>query len=214
MIYFRRAGFIERAFVYFRIQHDVRDTYASPSSAVTVTFMDQSDPSVDIQPRGTSARLVANPPLKSVPLPAPAPNFNLPVDDDTDTSHDNSAGSSQPDPGRQFLFGRYIGQITARIERAWLRPRTPIENAFFACRVRITQDRNGIVQEIELVIRCNGTPQWQTSLVQAIESALPEVMQPTRTRTSRCRVRWSILPAMPLHIPTRRKAAPAPPSKT
>ena len=77
------------------------------------------------------------------------------------------------DPGRRLLYGRYIGQITARIERAWMRPRTPIDDvAFFACRVRVTQDRRGIVQEIELV-RCNGTPRWQTSVVQAIQSASP-----------------------------------------
>ena len=68
---------------------------------------------------------------------------------------------------------RYIGQITARVERAWIRPRAPVDDAaFFACRVRVTQDRQGVVQEIELV-RCNGTPRWQTSLVQAIQSASP-----------------------------------------
>ena len=142
------------------------------SSSMTVTFIDQSDPVADAQSGETSAGLAANPPLNPVPLPAPAPNFNLPVDDEPDTDHNNPTGSGQADPGRQFLFGRYIGQITARIERAWIRPRTPIENAFFACRVRITQNRNGVVQEIELV-KCNGTPRWQTSLVQAIESASP-----------------------------------------
>jgi len=142
-----------------------------PSSSMTVTFIDEPDPG--ITPRGeTSARLAASPPLNSVPLPAPAPNFNLPVDDDVDTGHDKPIGSGQPDPGRQLLFGRYIGQITARIERAWMRPRTPIENPFFACRVRITQDRKGVVQEIELV-RCNGNARWQTSLVQAIQTASP-----------------------------------------
>jgi hypothetical protein len=72
----------------------------------------------------------------------------------------------------QLLFGRYIGQITARIERAWMRPRTPIDSALFACRVRITQDRKGVVQAVELV-RCNGNPRRQTSVVQAIECASP-----------------------------------------
>lgn len=142
----------------------------APSSSMTVTFIEESDPVIDSQRREASARLAANPPLNSIALPAPAPNFNLPSDDDTE--HDNPTGSGQPDPGRQLLFGRYIGQITARIERAWMRPRTPIENAFFACRVRITQNRNGVVQEVEL-LRCNGDSRWQTSLVHAIESASP-----------------------------------------
>ena len=143
-----------------------------PASSMTVTFIDEPDPGADAQAGETSTRLAATPPLNSVSLPAPAPNFNLPVDGDTDTGHDNPTGSGQPDPGRQLLFGRYIGQIAARIERAWMRPRTPIDTAFFACRVRITQDRNGVVQEIELV-RCNGNSRWQTSLVQAIQSASP-----------------------------------------
>jgi hypothetical protein len=141
-----------------------------PSSSMTVTFIDEPD--LGIGGGETSARLAASPLLNSVPLPAPAPNFNLPVDDDVDTGHDKPIGSGQLDPGRQLLFGRYIGQITARIERAWMRPRTPIEKPLFACRVHITQDRKGVVQEIELV-RCNGNSRWQTSLVQAIQTASP-----------------------------------------
>jgi hypothetical protein len=48
------------------------------------------------------------------------------------------------------MLGRYIGQITARIQRAWIRPRTPIGSDLFACRVRIIQDRSGGVTEVEL----------------------------------------------------------------
>jgi hypothetical protein len=143
-----------------------------PSSSMTVTFIDEPDSGIASQGGETSARLAASPPLNSVPLPAPAPKFNLPVDDDTDAGHDKPNGSGRPDPGRQLLFGRYIGQITARIERAWMRPRTPIENPFFACRVRIIQNRSGVVQEVELV-RCNGDSRWQTSLVEAIQTASP-----------------------------------------
>lgn len=145
-------------------------TQDGPSSSMTVTFIDESDPGIG--GGETSQRLAANPPLNSVSLPIPAPNVNLPADDDEDPTHDSLNGSSQSDPGSKLLFGRYIGQITARIERAWMRPRAPIENPFFACRVRITQDRNGVVQEIELV-QCNGNAQWQTSLVQAIQTASP-----------------------------------------
>ncbi len=70
------------------------------------------------------------------------------------------------------MFGRYMGQINARIERAWLRPRTPIGAPSFSCQVQIKQDETGAVTEVMLV-RCNGDARWQLSLVQAIESASP-----------------------------------------
>jgi hypothetical protein len=70
------------------------------------------------------------------------------------------------------LYGRYLGQITARIERAWIRPRTPVEAGLFACRLRITQDRRGAVQDIKLG-QCNGDASWKLSLVSAVESASP-----------------------------------------
>jgi hypothetical protein len=144
-----------------------------PSSSMTVSFIDAADGGSDTELQQTHDRLAAGPPLSSVAFPVPEPIYNLPSIDDADPARANLAGSSPSDPGRQLLFGRYIGQITARVERAWMRPRTPIDDAaVFACRVRITQDRSGVVKEIELV-RCNGTPRWQTSLVQAIQSASP-----------------------------------------
>ena len=146
----------------------------SPSSSMTVLFIDELDGGSHAESVQTNDRLAASPPLSSVSIPAPEPTYSLPsVEDDTDRTRANPGGSSQSDPGRRLLLGRYIGQITARVERAWMRPRTAIEDAdFFACRVRVTQDRSGVVREIELV-RCNGTPRWQASLVQAIQSASP-----------------------------------------
>lgn len=143
------------------------------SSSMTATLIDEGDVGVSAQANEAADRLAAaDPSLKTVPVIVPEPKFNLPAED-ADPGHDGPQGSSQPDPGRQLLFGRYVGQITARIERAWMRPRTPIQDgALFACRVSITQDRRGVVQEVELV-RCNGTPRWQSSLVQAIQSASP-----------------------------------------
>ncbi len=70
------------------------------------------------------------------------------------------------------MVGRYLGQIDARVERAWIRPRAPIAPGLFTCRVRIVQEDDGHVQEIEL-IDCNGDAAWQTSLVRAIQSASP-----------------------------------------
>jgi hypothetical protein len=73
---------------------------------------------------------------------------------------------------RSVLFGRYVGQIRARIERAWMRPRAPLSAASFSCAVQITQDRQGYVKEAALQ-SCNGDLRWQLSLVQAIQSASP-----------------------------------------
>ncbi len=74
--------------------------------------------------------------------------------------------------GRAALFGKYMGQVTARIERAWSRPRSAIGAARFECETKIEQDRNGRVLSVELR-RCNGNGSWQSSLVAAIERASP-----------------------------------------
>jgi TonB C terminal len=78
----------------------------------------------------------------------------------------------ESDPHRTAMLGRYMGQINARIERAWIRPRTSVESGQFACRAKITQAKNGAVLEIELQ-DCNGDGRWQASLAHAIESASP-----------------------------------------
>jgi TonB C terminal len=143
----------------------------SPSSAMTLILLADSDPAAHDTSNAT-APASAVPPLQSVHIPTPPLKYNLPAEDDADTNREAAGEPSQPDPGRQLLFGRYIGQITARIERAWMRPRTPIDSALFKCRVRVTQNRRGVVEAVELV-RCNGNLRWQMSLVQAIQSASP-----------------------------------------
>jgi hypothetical protein len=81
------------------------------------------------------------------------------------------------------LFGIYSGQIRARVERIWRRPRTPVQETdggvpsavtdeSFRCQVQIVQDTNGFVKEV-LLPRCNGSPAWQRSLVMAIQQASP-----------------------------------------
>ena len=45
----------------------------------------------------------------------------------------------------RVLYGRYVGQIRARIERAWLRPCSLIGASSFTCVVQIVQDRVGTV---------------------------------------------------------------------
>jgi hypothetical protein len=87
-----------------------------------------------------------------------------------------TAATLETDPveiaARAALFARYTGQIKARIERAWLRPRTAIGLPVFDCQVQITQDAGGLVTEVMLET-CDGSLAWQNSIVQAIQSASP-----------------------------------------
>jgi hypothetical protein len=80
---------------------------------------------------------------------------------------------------RQKQFGVYTGQIAARVERAWSRPRTEVSkigpsegSAEFECLVKILQSESGAVLEVDL-LSCNGTADWQQSLVRAIFAASP-----------------------------------------
>jgi hypothetical protein len=99
----------------------------------------------------------------NIPTPDPLP----------DESNDDQTAEARGDGGGHAnLFGRYVGQISARVERAWMRPRSIPMTGSFECRVRITQDQHGNVQEVTLE-RCTEDPRWQVSLVQAINSASP-----------------------------------------
>lgn len=130
----------------------------------------------DVSSRGDAA---ANPIIQIVsPDPSPPALIEESLSDESgETAH--TAG----DPAMQsMLFGRYTGQIDARIKRAWRKPRSPINEEFnvggaadrqtFRCQARIRQDDTGNVQEIELM-QCNGSPAWKLSLVRAIQRASP-----------------------------------------
>jgi len=83
-----------------------------------------------------------------------------------------------PDPAQHaLLYGRYLGQLQARIERAWLRPRTEIGAPQFSCRARVEQDRRGDVVRVDLD-HCTGSQRWQQSLVSAIRTASPLAAPP------------------------------------
>ena len=88
-----------------------------------------------------------------------------------DTSDSRSV---RPDgqTGYGEMSGRYLGQIRARIDRAWQRPRTAIGAPIFQCQVQVDQDSLGRVQEVTL-LECNGGALWHLSLVRAIEAASP-----------------------------------------
>jgi len=70
------------------------------------------------------------------------------------------------------MYGRYVEQIQARIDRAWLRPRTAIGAPIFRCQVQVDQDPQGKVGPVTL-LDCNGDERWKLSLVHAIERASP-----------------------------------------
>jgi hypothetical protein len=70
------------------------------------------------------------------------------------------------------MYGRYTAQASARVERAWIRPRNPVVGEQFQCTVRIDQGPGGEVQSTELM-NCNGDSRWQESLVFAIERSSP-----------------------------------------
>lgn len=94
-----------------------------------------------------------------------------------------SAADSADSAEIEHLSGIYTGQIHARIERGWQRPRTAVNiiqdgssDTFgeepFKCRVQILQDGIGNIEDIFLE-NCNGSAAWRRSLVVAIQQASP-----------------------------------------
>lgn len=105
--------------------------------------------------------------------PIARPQIPKPMSNWLNEADEEIASEAEGDQsGHSLMFGRYMGQISARVERAWLRPRSVPKEGSFACRVQIQQDRHGRVQEITLE-RCSQDLQWQASLVKAIEGASP-----------------------------------------
>ena len=82
-----------------------------------------------------------------------------------------TAEAAGDEAGRAMMFGRYMGQIKARIDRIWSYPVAAASNTF-QCKVQIKQSIHGEVQEVTLQ-HCNDDPVWQMSLVKAIQSASP-----------------------------------------
>jgi len=73
---------------------------------------------------------------------------------DADESKDNAASAVAASDRAQhaLLYGRYLGQVQARIERAWMRPRSEIGAPTFSCTARIEQNRQGDVIGIGRVL--------------------------------------------------------------
>lgn len=112
------------------------------------------------------------------------PRVDIPGDQPDDAAVNQSTAEADGQTNKARLAGIYSGQIRARIERLWRRPRTPVNEESgtadnwsraddsFQCQVTIIQDSMGRVQETQLV-NCNGSIAWQQSLVRAINQASP-----------------------------------------
>lgn len=99
-------------------------------------------------------------------LPLPAFEIETPGEDAADQDAQLMA--------RVKFAGIYESQVRARIERAWELPNGSASSPDFSCLVQIHQQRDGRVKEIDLVLdQCNGSPDWQQSLVNAIQTASP-----------------------------------------
>jgi hypothetical protein len=148
-------------------QHEVKSL-----GSMMVIFLDDSrsirDPSGDDDAQRTRF-LLPQPPIQQIARPRiSATDLNLTGDTDERTASEASGDQT----GHSMLFGRYMGQISARVERAWVRPRSVPAEGSFACRVQITQDQHGNVQEVTLE-KCTDDLRWQISLVRAITAASP-----------------------------------------
>lgn len=145
---------------------------AETDSTLEFAWIDEPD-TVSAASHDTDA--IAIPTLAKITLDASLADLSIPALADSDEAH--TAPGDADSAAQTVLLGRYVGQIDARIERAWRRPRTPLHDGDFSCRVKITQSATGAVQEIALE-RCNGDSRWQLSLVQAIQLASPLPVPP------------------------------------
>lgn len=113
----------------------------------------------------------------------PLPRIDIPQDHIGDEQDPVAVTDSEDPAGRARLVGLYSGQIQARIERGWRRPRTPVDDNDatsngapsdkpFQCQAQIVQDATGNVQEV-LLPNCHGSAAWQRSLVIAIQQSSP-----------------------------------------
>ncbi len=143
-----------------------------PTSSVSASVMASARP---IQFSLTKKTMFSPPELE-----AALPDMEVLALDEDQPSASPGNGADTAEQAR--LFGIYSGQIRARIERIWQRPRTPVHDndggespvvdQSFQCQVQVVQDDKGFVKEV-LLPRCNGSPAWQRSLVKAVLQASP-----------------------------------------
>ena len=167
---------------------------------VLITLADHAKPDAD--PLGGRASLGFRIEEIRVPLtPPPLSSMSVDTADDSPVDAPEITANAGDPAERALMYGRYTGQISARIERAWMRPRSPVtppgsrvgsdgakttsdEDQRFRCEVQIRQDARGNVQEV-LLLACNGTEKWRHSLIVAINQASPLPAPPIPTVFSR-----------------------------
>lgn len=139
---------------------------------------DQADASamqwvvLDELSNGNKSGRVAESFFPSAVIALPDPHVDLPAVLASSPEQPSELSAAADTSAASQLFGGYLGQIDARIERAWIRPRTPIGAPEFSCRARIAQDPAGNITKVTLE-RCNGDDRWKRSLLNGIHSASP-----------------------------------------
>ncbi len=172
-----------------RIHNELEGGSMSGVPAITVVNLEDTVDDQAEERRESEANLEALilPDRALIPAGSFRPSTGAAPRLDLNESRAAQEGPPSDDGENALLFGRYLGQVTARIERAWLRPRSPVGANSFECLVQVEQGRDRSVKEITLK-RCNGTTEWQLSLVRAIQMASPfpappdpKVFSPTLT---------------------------------
>jgi hypothetical protein len=139
--------------------------------ALIVELIEESHSASSASARVPASSLISPATLRRMAAVDVAPPEPIP-DIDVERESQTLAQAQGDDTIRARLYGIYVGQIRARIGRAWLKPRSSPGADRFVCRVQMLQDPTGNVREVTLK-DCNADERWQSSLVRAIQSASP-----------------------------------------
>lgn len=139
--------------------------------AMIVELIEESDRASSASARMAASSLISPATLRRMAAVDVAPPEPIP-DIDVERDSQTLAQAQGDDTVRARLYGIYVGQISARIERAWLKPRSSPGADRFVCRVQVLQNQSGEVREVT-VKDCDADERWQSSLVHAIQSASP-----------------------------------------
>jgi TonB C terminal len=139
--------------------------------AMIVELIEESHSASSASARMAPSSFISPATLRRMAAVDVAPPEPIP-DIDAERDSQTLAQAQGDDTVRARLYGIYVGQISARIERAWLKPRSSPGGDRFVCRVQVLQNQSGEVREVT-VKDCNADERWESSLVHAIQSASP-----------------------------------------
>lgn len=137
-----------------------------------LSAIDSSD-SDDSQAPSSAEELAISDDVSGLVLAAsqPIPPREIQIEDDAGEDDESAEAAGDP-KGQAQLFGKYTGQISARVERMWVRPNVPLDGGRFDCSARVGQDRQGKVLSVSLQ-DCSASEAWRHSLTSAILQASP-----------------------------------------